>query len=616
MQGPLSIRALIAVIAWPLVVFEAWMALGTIVVLDPLLVSLLTAMISVGGYPFIGNTALVGFLLSPVGLTTLLAAVGATIFLMAVEFGGVSLIAWEGLHGRRLGLMPLWRRLLARLPALLALTAIILGVIALLVAPVVVAAFAAQAYWLSGGDIYFYLVTRPPEFWYALATIGLVGLAMTLMAFWLLLRWCLSVSICVLEPVSAIAALRLSADATRGRKRALSLMIVGWAAATLAATAIVALALTGADDVLQWLHLPLDGILIATLGLALINAIVLALLGGFARAALAVLAMRVYAQLPDRPQAEAAPAALAPQSPWVRTAAALILIALPAASIGHSAWSISRLKLSKPVAVTAHRAGAAHAPENTIAALRRAIADGADYVEIDVQETKDGEVVLLHDTDLRRVAGLAQSIWDVTYADIRNLDAGSWFDPSFASERIPSLRDFAAAAKGRIKLNIELKVNGHDQDLARRAIGILNEVGSTREAIISSLDIGILSQVREADATIPVGFIVGAGVGQLARLDVDFFSIADRIATPAYVAQLGRGGRSVHVWGLSNRDAILSAVLDGADNVIVDDPPVAIETIRWYQERTTAEQALLRLRHALDLDELLPPSNAEPAVED
>lgn len=616
MPSQLSIRGLIAVIGWPLLVFEAWMALAIIVLLDPLLVSLLTAMIAVGGYPFVGNTALVGFLLSPVGVTTLLAALGATIFLTAVEFGGVSLIAWEGLHGRRLGVMPLCRRLLPRLPALLALTAIILGVIALLIAPVAIAAFAAKAYWLSGGDIYFYLVTHPPELWYALASIGLVGIAMTLLAFWLLLRWCLSVSICVLEPVSAIEALRLSAQATRGHKRALSLMIAGWAIAALAASVIVALVLTGLDDVVQWLRPSLNGLRIAALVLALIDAVVLALLGCFARAALAVLAMRVYARLPDRPRVEAAPAALAPQSPWARIAAALILIALPAASIGHSAWSIGHLDLSKPVAVTAHRAGAAHAPENTIAALRRAIADGADYVEIDVQETKDGEVVLLHDTDLRRVAGLAQSIWDVAYADMRDLDAGSWFDPSFASERIPSLRDFAAAAKGRIKLNIELKVNGHDQDLARRVIAVLNEVGSTREAIISSLDIGILSQVREADAAIPVGFIVGAGVGRLARLNVDFCSIANRIATPAYVAQLGRGGRGVHVWGLGNRDAILSAILDGADNVIVDDPPVAIQTIRWFEELTPAEQALLRLRHALDLSELLPPSGAEMAEQD
>ena len=67
------------------------------------------------------------------------------------------------------------------------------------------------------------------------------------------------------------------------------------------------------------------------------------------------------------------------------------------------------------------------APENTLAAIEQAIEDGADYAEIDVQETADGVVVVIHDTDLKRITGLGEKIWDVTYDEVRDLDFGSWF---------------------------------------------------------------------------------------------------------------------------------------------------------------------------------------------
>ena len=79
--------------------------------------------------------------------------------------------------------------------------------------------------------------------------------------------------------------------------------------------------------------------------------------------------------------------------------------------------------------ITAHRGSSMAAPENTLAAIARAIEDGADYAEIDVQETADGTVVVIHDTDLKRITGLAEKIWDVTYDEVRELDFGSWFSP-------------------------------------------------------------------------------------------------------------------------------------------------------------------------------------------
>jgi len=121
--------------------------------------------------------------------------------------------------------------------------------------------------------------------------------------------------------------------------------------------------------------------------------------------------------------------------------------------------------LEDRVTIVAHRGSSKAAPENTLAAIERAIEDGAHYAEIDVQETADGVVVVLHDTDLKRLTGLDKKIWEATYDEIRELDVGSWFSPEFAGERIPTLLETFEFADRRIPLIIELKLNGHEQNL-------------------------------------------------------------------------------------------------------------------------------------------------------
>ena len=110
-------------------------------------------------------------------------------------------------------------------------------------------------------------------------------------------------------------------------------------------------------------------------------------------------------------------------TPWVVTA--MILISVVILGIFLAAG------IDKPdrVEVTAHRGSSSRAPENTLSAIRQAIADQADYAEIDVQETLDGVIVVLHDSDLMLVTGKKLNIWETTFAEVRELDAGSWFSP-------------------------------------------------------------------------------------------------------------------------------------------------------------------------------------------
>ncbi|GKT32798.1 glycerophosphodiester phosphodiesterase, partial [Aduncisulcus paluster] len=96
--------------------------------------------------------------------------------------------------------------------------------------------------------------------------------------------------------------------------------------------------------------------------------------------------------------------------------------------------------------------------------------NGADYAEIDVQQTRDGHLVLLHDSSFKRTTGVNETVWDMTLEEIRTLDAGSHFDERFAGEPVPTLEEAIEAAKGKIKLNIEIKVNGHETDIERQVV--------------------------------------------------------------------------------------------------------------------------------------------------
>ena len=151
-------------------------------------------------------------------------------------------------------------------------------------------------------------------------------------------------------------------------------------------------------------------------------------------------------------------------------------------------WWLQAAGRQEQFEVTAHRAGAVKAPENTLSALKQAIADGADLAEIDVQTTRDGELVILHDGDLARIAGDRRRVEQCTLAELRQLDIGSWHNAAFAGERIATLGEMIALARGRIRLNVELKYNRDDPQLAAKVLRLLRSEGVLDQCVITSLE--------------------------------------------------------------------------------------------------------------------------------
>ena len=143
-----------------------------------------------------------------------------------------------------------------------------------------------------------------------------------------------------------------------------------------------------------------------------------------------------------------------------------------------------------------------------MAAVKAAVEELADFVELDVQETLDGVLVLCHDTNLSRLAGVNRRVSELTLAELSELDVGSWFSEEFAGEKIPELRKVMEYAKGRIKLNLELKNLGDDTSLPEQAAALVAELGMEEQCVISSARMRYLERVKAANPDIHTGYIL------------------------------------------------------------------------------------------------------------
>ncbi len=172
-----------------------------------------------------------------------------------------------------------------------------------------------------------------------------------------------------------------------------------------------------------------------------------------------------------------------------------------------------------------HRGAKESAPENTLASLREAARQGAAWVEVDVMLTRDRVPVLIHDDTLERTTSGAGPVPALTLAELRRLDAGSWFDPRFAGERVPTLEEALALIRDLgLGLNLEIKpYPGQDVATAEAAIDTLKRLWPVgRPLLLSSFEVPCLEVARDLAPDIPRGYL-------LWDPPADWAAVADRI---------------------------------------------------------------------------------------
>jgi len=288
--------------------------------------------------------------------------------------------------------------------------------------------------------------------------------------------------------------------------------------------------------------------------------------------------------------------------PWVRRLAYLSLAIVPLGPL--VLWAdLPRRLASRPlVQATAHRGHSHAAPENTLAAIRKAIESGADYAEVDVQQTADGVVVLLHDRDLKRVAADPRRIGEIPYDEVRKLDVGSWFDPSFAGERVPTLAEAINLSRGRIKLNIELKFYGPDRRLGRDVAQLVREQDFESDCLVTSFNYDVLQEIKQQDSQMRTGLIIAHALGDVSRLEVEVLSVRADWLSDEVLRAAHRLGKEVHVWTVNDARRMAQLMKRGVDNIITDDPDLLIQVRSEWASRSEAERLLVASRLLLGLD--------------
>ncbi len=582
-----------------LLIFDIFFKIIVTTVFGPISAGIINRLIASGGTYVIGNEQIIDFVLSPLGIVAVIVSGALALAIFFAEQTGIVLIASRFRFGIHLRSYEAFYGMLKHLRILIELGArqIIIGLLYL--APLAAMLGAAYYYLNLRYDLNFLLVEKPPVFWFGAALAGFIGICGLLVIGILYIGWIFSVPLCVLEAENPSTALHKSRRLVSGNFWRIGLLLVGWAILITATGVIITFALDLLGEFIlnriggnQTIVIPAVCILLGFYGL---TAAALTFIGFTANC---LLIAGLYYEIreangihpPIKPLRNPAGKTAGPAQR--RTIWAIVILTLIMTTIS-SYVILDRVDLEHPVAVTAHRGSSMDAPENTLSAIRQAIEDGADYAEIDVQETADGQIVLLHDTDLMRIAGVNKKIWQLTYAEIKPLDAGSWFAPKFKGEHIPTLSEALALSGDKIKLNIELKFNGHEKQLVESVVKIVQNHDFGSRCVIASLNYSALRKVKKLDPALKTGFIIAGSIGNMFRADTDILSLSSSIVNADVVAAARKRQKQVHVWTVNQPAAMTRYINLSVDNIITDYPADLVSIIDKRASLSDVEKFLL-----------------------
>jgi glycerophosphoryl diester phosphodiesterase len=241
------------------------------------------------------------------------------------------------------------------------------------------------------------------------------------------------------------------------------------------------------------------------------------------------------------------------------------------------------------VLVIAHRGASGHAPENTLAAFRKAVSQGAAFLETDLQLSRDAHFVAIHDATVDRTTGGHGAVHDLTLAELRRLDAGSWFGSEFAGERIPTLEEILDFSKKHdVVFYLELKPSG-SWGGEHALIGALRESGEIPRAVVISFDAEILESLRKIEPTLMTGLLYEGQIEKPVERAVEIgarqLAVRGDLVTPALLAAARKKDLQVVCWTV-NHPAHMRLLIDaGVDGIMSDYPDRLVAA----QKKDTAE---------------------------
>jgi glycerophosphoryl diester phosphodiesterase len=243
-------------------------------------------------------------------------------------------------------------------------------------------------------------------------------------------------------------------------------------------------------------------------------------------------------------------------------------------------WMLSRPEASRArIQVLAHRGASAYAPENTLAAFRLAIEQQADWLEMDVQQTKDGQLVVFHDLRMERTTDGSGALRELTLEQVRQLDAGSWYGPGFAGERVPTFEEVVALAREQnVRIFPEVKDPRLYPGIEERVAAVISSYEYEDRTIIQSFDMTSLERMRALNPRLKLAALYTAA-SPLRGDPPPGVSVVGPpweavTSDPALVRDAHASGHQVVVWSVEGAAAVPPLIDARVDGIITSRPDV------------------------------------------
>jgi glycerophosphoryl diester phosphodiesterase len=578
------------------------------IVLTPLFSLLFSSLLAISGQSVLSDIDIAMFFIGPFGgvCAILLGAVWLSI--AALEQASMLAILAAKSKGQTLGVIKSLRFAAGHGLNVLRVTARVIGWSLLVVAPFLLLAAGIYNWLLGDYDINYYLNERPLAF----TTAAILGGALSLILLGILLRlycgWILTLPLILFEHVPPSKGLRISQKRVKGHRYKVLMWLVTWLIVVVALHFL----LTAFVGFTGRFLIPAKAnslvILATQVGLMLLILLTTnLLLNLFATIGFACFLYHGYQQIDPKSDLRLVRTILDDdQTPVfvftrLRLTAVGILGVLVAACVGYG--TLQTMQFEDDVQIMAHRGSSKAAPENSMAAFREAIASGADWIELDVQETVDGEIVVFHDSDFMKMAGNPLKLWNAKLEDLRGIDIGSRFAPEFSGERPPTLTEVLVLCKDKIGVNIELKYYGHDQQLEKRVVEIVESTEMADQIMVMSLKPKGLAKMKALKPEWKFGLLLSVYVGKMQDIQADFLAVNSRFATRDFVKRAHASGRQVYVWTVNDAATMSQMMNRNVDGILTDRPELARQVLQQRSEMNSVERLLTELSIFLDRPE-------------
>lgn len=572
----------------------AYVALG-VVLFAPLVGMFGQAILHLSGRPILADQDIVYFLLTPLGIAALILTAALLITIMAFEQASMMARCAGDMQGVDIGIIQALHFTASRVVDLFFFSLQLAARVLAIILPFLAAGGAVAWLLLRQYDINYYLNQKPTEFIVAAVLLGLLLATLSIVLVRSLLLWPFALPLVLFGNVGPAHSFVESKKIAQGHKRFFLLTFGTWAVMTfLLGTLVLAIVEALGSMLVPLFFTTIRGLVVVLGGLVMLWSLCNLLITTVTAGSFACLLVTVFERSGSHIQAGNL-AEVRQGKPWRLTLPGLTLLLIGGVALASfsGAWLLNGIKTEDTVEIVAHRGAAGKTPENTLAAIRQAMDDGTDWVEIDVQETKDGEVVVIHDSDFMKLAGVNLKVAEGTLEQVQEIDVGSWFAPEFSSERVPTLAEVLEEARGKSRVVIELKYYGMEQQLESRVVTIVEQADMVADTAIMSLKFDGISKIRELRPDWKIGLLSAQAFGNLTGLDVDFLAVNLNMATPRFIRTAQSAGRQVYVWTVNDQVTMSRMMSLGVNGIITDEPEMARKVLAERAEMNSVERLLI-----------------------